>query len=368
MRIFILADPLDNQSAGIHYYTRNLIEALGELDHEAEYYIIRQKKDDLFPADRQVIIKNYRFPGYAALRMFFLIPRKLKSLGADIVIEPAHFGPFNLGRKIKRVTVIHDLTPILFPRLHRFHSQLLQRIFLKGILKRADLIITNSNNTTRDVIEFFPSGKEKTHSIYLGKDENITFTDQLKDKSIQQSGKPYFLFAGTIEPRKNLECLLDAFTIFKDQSRSGHQLVIAGQKGWKSNAFFKSLKHHKYRQDIILTGYVPRESMASLYSHALAFIFPSLYEGFGLPVVEAMSCGTPCLLSRTSSLPEIGGEAALYFDLPEASGLARLMDEIVSKDELRSELSDRSIKQAEKFTWKMHAHKFDNHIKMLGRS
>ena len=368
MRIIILADPLDNQRAGIHYYTRNLIMALSDLDDKAEYFIIRQKRDDSFPAGRQLVVRNYCFPGYAALRMFFLIPRKIKKLNADVVVEPAHFGPFNLPGKIKRVTVIHDLTPILFPGLHRFHSQLLQRIFLKRILKRANLIITNSDNTARDVKDFLPAASDKTVNIYLGRDENIKYTDQVSEPDLQLPGKQYFLFTGTIEPRKNLGSLLDAFTLFKDQSKSDHLLVIAGQKGWKSKSFFTRLKDHRYRHDIVLTGFVPRQSMAYLYSQAIAFIFPSLYEGFGLPVVEAMSCGTPCLLSRTSSLPEVGGDAALYFDPDDPDELARLMLQIASKEELRSELSERSISQAERFSWKTHAHDFDNAVKMLFRT
>ena len=368
MRIVILADPLDNQRAGIHYYTQNLIRELGQIDKEDEYYIIRRKKDDLFPAGRQIVVRNHRFPGYAALRMFYLIPRRIRKLDADIVVEPAHFGPFNLPKKIKRVTVIHDLTPILFPKLHRFHSQLLQRIFLKSILRRAALIITNSENTARDVKDFIPSASDRTISIYLGKDESIKYTKISFDEFKELRGKDYFLFTGTIEPRKNLECLLDAFKIYKDQSRSEQMLVIAGQQGWKIKSFFNRLKDHPYRKDIFLTGFVPREVMSSMYSNATSFIFPSLYEGFGLPVVEAMACGTPCLISDTSSLPEVGGDAALYFKPGEAETLAALMQKIVSDPQGRKELSEKAIQQAEKFSWRSHALSFDKAIKKLYHS
>jgi len=162
MRIVILADPLDNQQAGIHSYTRNLISHLANADPGGKFFIIRRKKDSLFPVERQIIVKNYAFPGYAAFRMFVLIPYKLRKMKADVVVEPAHFGPFNLPDRIKRVTVIHDLTPILFPKLHRFHSQLLQRIFLTGILRRASLIITNSANTSKDLNEYYPPSAGKT--------------------------------------------------------------------------------------------------------------------------------------------------------------------------------------------------------------
>lgn len=364
MRIVILADPLDNQSAGIHYYTRNLVKGLGEIDKSGEYYIIRRKKDKLFPAERQIIIKNYRFPGYAAWRMFVLIPYKLRKLKADVVVEPAHFGPFNLPRRMKRVTMIHDLTPILFPQYHRFHSQLLQRIFLKRILKRAKLILTNSDNTSRDLVAFLPASVNKTKRIYLGHDESIKKTVGT-DVYKYNNGKPYFLYTGTIEPRKNLVILMKAYALFRDKSASEHQLLITGGKGWKSRDFYAELQKHPYKDDIVITGYVPREDLPALYSHAIAFVFPSLYEGFGLPVVEAMSCGTPCLLSNSSSLPEVGGDAALYFDPHNPAMLASLMQKVATNKELSETLSDKAIKQAEKFSWKKHVITFDKVIKDL---
>ncbi len=153
MRVAILADPIDNQKAGIHYYTKELISHLGSVDGDIEYISISQHLHPEIRNIKQVVVNNHkRIPGYKAYRMFVKIPWMLRKLKADIVVEPAHFGPFNLPKTIKRVTVIHDLTPILFPQDHIFHSQLLQRIFLKSILNRAALIITNSRYTKDDVI------------------------------------------------------------------------------------------------------------------------------------------------------------------------------------------------------------------------
>ena len=365
MRVVILADPLDNQHAGIHYYTWNLVSQLRKVDSEVDYYILRRKKDELFPEDKQIVVKNYRFPGYAALRMFWIIPRKLRKLKVDVVVEPAHFGPFNLPKRMKRVTVIHDLTPILFPHLHRFHSQLLQRIFLKGILRRAKLIISNSKNTARDIESYDPTLKNRIISIYLGRDEHITYCEQDDYLKRMFKEKPYFLFAGTIEPRKNLTALLKAYELYRDQSNDAPLLVIAGRQGWKNRVFFKALRKHPFRQDIILTGYLPRHLMAALYSHAIALLLPSLYEGFGLPVVEAMSCGTPCLLSETSSLPEVGGKAALYFNPEDPASIAKSMIKINTDEPLRRALSKLALQQAAKFSWKEYALIFDQEIKKL---
>jgi glycosyltransferase involved in cell wall biosynthesis len=311
------------------------------------------------------VVKNYLFPGYAALRMFWIIPRKIRKMKADIVVETAHFGPFNLPSKIKRVTVIHDLTPILFPGLHRFHSQLLQKIFLKKILKRASLIITNSKNTSKDVVDYSPQSEQKVKSIYLGRDTDIEYCADLEIIQPYTNGHPYFLFAGTIEPRKNLEMLLEAFELFKQISGGNDRLIIVGQRGWKSKTFFRKLRQHPFRDEIILTGYVERSVLSALYSHATAFVFPSIYEGFGLPVLEAMSCGTPCLLSNSSSLPEIGGNAAYYFDDQDATELASFMIKISSNEELRSTLSSNALKQSALFSWEKHAESFNDEMKKL---
>ncbi|MGB3547350.1 MAG: hypothetical protein WBA17_10265, partial [Saprospiraceae bacterium] len=147
MKIAIIADPLDNQRAGIHVYTRELVYALLKYDRKNEYILIRERVDPELDV-RQIALPNVRLPiGYASLRLFFIVPHTLRRLGVDAVLEPAHFGPFNLPRRVRRITVIHDLTPLLLSSFHRYHSQLLQKIFLKRILRRASLILSNSRNT-----------------------------------------------------------------------------------------------------------------------------------------------------------------------------------------------------------------------------
>jgi glycosyltransferase involved in cell wall biosynthesis len=365
MRVIILADPLDNQKAGIYTYTRMLVSSLAKTDNQDEYFILRRRRDKTFPSERQIVVRNFRFPGYAALRMFLIIPFIIRRLKPDIVVEPAHFGPFNLPRRIRRVTVIHDLTPVLFPRFHRLHSQLLQRIFLRPILRRASMVITNSRHTSKDVAEYCPGVAAKTRHIYLGIDKNLA--EAGKDASIEHitGGRRYFLFTGTIEPRKNLVSLLEAYRIYREMSLRDDLLVIAGGKGWKSGAFFNKLKQHAFRHDIIMAGYVDRGTLGALYRHALALVYPSLYEGFGLPVAEAMSCGTPCLLSSNSSLPEVGGEAALYFDPLEPEDIADSMNRIASDIKLRGSLGEKATGQAGRFSWDLYVEEFDNELRKL---
>ncbi len=367
MKVAIIADPIDNQKAGIHYYTKNLIENLGTIDSDIEYFAILQKPHpEIKNINQQVLKPRPYIPVYKACRIFYEIPVMLKKLNVDIAVEPAHFGPFNLPENIKKVTVIHDLTPILYPQYHVFHSQLLQRIFLKGLLKKADLIITNSEYTSRDVNKVYPFTKNKTEFIHLGKDEKINQTHETSDILNKYGIKtPYLLFVGTIEPRKNLDLLLKAFESIKNEGFPNLKLVIVGQKGWKSRSFFQLLEKHPYRDNIILPGYVDRKDLSAIYSAAYAYIQASKYEGFGLPVVEAMSCGTPCIVSDVSSLPEIGGDTVLTFNCDSASDLESRIKDLLHNPEMRNELGKKSLQRSKQFSWEAHAKRFDQLMKKL---
>ncbi|MEM6396001.1 MAG: glycosyltransferase family 1 protein [Bacteroidota bacterium] len=312
MKVLIIADPLDNQRAGIHVYLRGLVDQLARQETEHEYILVRERVDPDLPL-RQVALPNTRLPiGYASFRLFVLIPRLARKLKVDAVFEPAHFGPFNLPGSIKRITMIHDLTPILFGEFHRWHSQFLQKTFLKGILKRTHLVLTNSHNTQRDVERVYPFIAGKTAMIHLGLSEQFKPVETKVFQKRLGLERPYFLFVGTIEPRKNLGLLLDAYDQFREAHTSPVDLVIVGQKGWKSEAFYEQLAQHPYRADIHLPGFLHFEQLLEAYSHSLALIYPSIYEGFGFPVLEALACGTNVICSDNSSLPEVGGELAYY--------------------------------------------------------
>jgi len=260
------------------------------------------------------------------IRQFREIPRALKEIGVDIAIEPCHFGPFNLPPEVKRVTIIHDITPILFPEMHNFTSQLLHQRLLPKVLKQADKIITNSNYTSEDVVKEFPFVKQKITSIPLGKAS--IFVPSPSESVLAKHGieAPYFLFVGTIEPRKNLEVLLEAYEKFRKSTQKKYKLVIVGKRGWNVEELMEDIARSPFWEDIIVLGYVERSELPAIYSSATIFVYPSLYEGFGLPVLEAMACGTPVLISNVSSLPEVGGKAAHYFD-PES--VQELFDQIL---------------------------------------
>lgn len=351
MRIAFIADALDQQYGGIHVYTKQLLKALSKVDKNNEYIILRINKTQEFDSFEEIALPYPSYPGYRAIRLFAEIPLLLSKKGVDVVVEPAHFGPFNLPKKIKRVTVIHDMTTFLFPQFHLFHSQLLQKVFLPSILKRASQIITNSEHTTKDLIKFFPFTANKTTPTLLGKDEIFKPTKDAQVLEKYKIPQPYILYLGTLEPRKNIPVLIQAFNEFKTKTGLPHKLVLVGKKGWKFTEVFNAINESKFKHDILLPGYVAQEHLPILYSMAEVFVYPSTYEGFGLPVLEAMSCGAPVITTNVSSIPEVGGEAAHYFSPNSVVSLVELLVKICRNSEMRNTLSKQSLKQAVKFNW-----------------
>lgn len=365
MKIAIIADPIDNQKGGIHVYTREVVKALLAYDKHNEYLLIREKYDPELEGAEQIILPNFRFGlGYSAFRLFFIVPFVLIRRKVDMVIEPAHFGPFNLPRRILRTTVIHDLTPILFPQYHRYHSQLLQHLFLGRILRKANLVLSNSQHTTRDLHQHYPITKGKISTILLGID-HIKLSVTTQKEYLDQIGinHPFWLYVGTIEPRKNLVRLLQAYKAFRDNEDGLSQLLIVGQKGWKSEPFFEELAAHPYKEDIVLPGFVPDQALAELYSHAIGLIYPSEYEGFGFPVLEAFSCGCLVVCADNSSLPEVGGDIAYYCQAENEYSIYEQMQALYQlDDEQRIQKKKQAIKWAQQFSWRKYAEQFADTI------
>lgn len=352
MKIAIIADALDYQYAGVYYYTKELIRALAKIDQHNEYLIVRSKSEGDFSTNvRELIIPTYPFPGAAAYRLFFTIPKKLAALNVDIVVEPRHFGPFNLPEKIKRVTVIHDLSPLRFPEWHQFMSRKLQQLFLPRILKKADYIITNSKFTAQDVIDYFPFTADKVSGILLGKE--AFFQPQSNSTVLEKYhlSTPYLLHTGTIEPRKNLRLLVQAFEQIKIGQSSDLKLVLVGKLGWQNDALIQQIENSTFQKDIQLLGYVDRADLPTIYTNATLFVYPSHFEGFGLPVLEAMSCGIPPLVSAVSSLPEIIGNAGWTFQPNDQADLVHKMEQLLSNEALRQSLSEKALVRAAEFDW-----------------
>lgn len=342
MHILILADPVDNQKAGVHIYTKNLILGLLKVDKKNTYSFVHEKENIFFKNLNHFIIPRKKFPGHGTFRKFHLLPQLIKNIKPDIVFETAHIGPFRVPKNTKKAVMIHDMTPILFPEFHIKKSTIIHKIFLKKILRKADLIVTASRNTKKDILKYSQT-KAKISIIPLGIDH------LRKSKGLNQhANKPYLLYLGTIEPRKNLEMLIDVFEKLKNNHQIPHKLIIAGKIGWKAKKIIKKLKKDK---NIILTGYLTEKQKTNIYKNADIFIYPSLYEGFGLPPLEAMSYGIPVICSNNSSLKEIFGNNALLFDAKNPKELKAQILKLINNKPLYKNLSTSGNAFAKQFTW-----------------
>ncbi|MBI5411641.1 glycosyltransferase [Candidatus Peregrinibacteria bacterium] len=361
-RIAIIADPIDEQYAGIYTYTKNLIENLVKIDKENEYLFIHIRKNDFFKGKgKEVIIPLWRWlPGYATLRKFFIIPWVLSKHKIDVVHEPAHIAPFIFfPGKYKKIVTIHDLTPVLFPQYHIKNSSVIHSIVFPLLAKRADVIICDSGNTEKDFIKRYHP-KCTTQTVHLAADKKVyrlLSSQEIGDfKNRNNLSSPFILYVGTIEPRKNISCLISAFERIKEQGLP-HQLILIGKSGWKNEIEIELIRKSAWKNAIIWLEYVPSNDLHFYYNAADLFVFPSRYEGFGLPILEAMQCGCPVIAADNSSLPEVVGNAGVLVKTDDVDALADSIYNILSDSAYRKTLIQNGLHQAEKFSWEKTARK-----------
>lgn len=246
----------------------------------------------------------------------------------------------------RRVVTIHDLTYRRFPELLQDETLAnLERQMLREI-GRADAVICVSAATRADVLNEYPVDPSKVVMIHSGIRVGSSGTNPEPGLP-----KPYILFVSTLEPRKNLEVLLSAFERLRDEGRYSGNLVIVGKIGWKAESLMARLQGSRWRDAIEYVDYVGPERLASIYRGAQLFVLPSIYEGFGFPLLEAMAYGIPAIAARSSSLPEIGGDAVFYFDPADAGGLANAIQRLSDDVGLREALARRGKQRAAEFRW-----------------
>ena len=340
MRIIFLGDSIATQRTGIHYYGRQLVQSALTDYPMHEYSIVLPKADGHFEMEEIIVPLKERGAWYMRFRQLVTIPSLLRKLHPDMVIELAHFGPFRLPSAIARVTIIHDLTPLLFPEFHSFLSSWMHKLLLPGIVKRADHIVVNSNCTGRDLTRIYPAAEGKVLTFYpriIGPDKSEGRLEK------EQPDRPYFLTVGTIEPRKNHLTILRAFESFC-QKNENYDLIIVGKEGWKNQAFFESIATSAFRDRIQYRSYIDRATLWQLYQNAYAFIFASFYEGFGLPILEAMSFGLPVIVANNSSLRELVDGHGLLFQADRPQELLKCMNQVLDLA-LHQKLIDKSIRR-----------------------
>jgi len=281
------------------------------------------------------------------LRLGFnrLVPDAMLFHATEHLLMPLHSVP--------TVLTVHDLIFRRFPKYHKRLNYWYLNLAMPLYVRRADAIITISECTRRDLIAAYGVRPEKVTVVYEAAAPDFvppSVDEVARVRARYGLPERFLLTVGTIEPRKNLSRLLTAFEIVARQGLAD-AWVIAGRPGWLYDDFFARLEASPWREQVMLLGFVPDEDLPAVNAAATVAVLPSLYEGFGLPVLEAMACGTPVVCSKASSLPELGGDAAHYFDPRDVEGMAAALVEVLADEALRREMRRQGWQQVAHFSW-----------------
>ncbi len=334
---------------GTENYALQLIRALLDLrsSHEITLYFRDQPSADLFesyPNVRQCVIPFPRLWTHLRFAAQLWVDRP------DVTFVPAHSLPWIFPGRA--VATVHDLGFRFFPDAHPEFERRYLDLTTRTTSARAACILADSEATRRDLVAQYHVDPAKIDVVYPGV-EGLQRADESRIAAVKDKyhlPDRYLLFLGTLQPRKNIRRLVEAFTCYLEADGTD-SLVLAGKRGWLIDEVLAEVSTGIHRERIVLPGYIADDDVTAVYSGAVGLVFPSLYEGFGFPVLEAMRCGTPVLCANTSSLPELAGDAALLVDPLDVQAIAEGMDRLSRDPGLRSDLAARGYQQVEKFTW-----------------
>jgi glycosyltransferase involved in cell wall biosynthesis len=354
---FLIKDSLE----GFGNFTAEIFGTMARQHPEHQFYFILDRPFTFLPdlpsnVSLQVVGPPARHPLLWKYWFDIKIPQVLKKIKADVFVSPDGF--CSLTTKVPQCLVIHDLGFLQYPEAYKKTHYRFYKHFTPKFIKKACSIATVSEFSKQDIIGHYKTPADKIDVVYNGvKDgfQPLSFDKREVFKEKYSGGSEFFLYAGALQPRKNLVNLLKAFSIFKKRQKSEMKLMLAGRLAWKNDEFLELLKTYKYREDVVLTGYVEQSELEGLMASAYAMVYPSLFEGFGVPVVEAMKCEVPVLTSAHTAMEEIGEEAALYFDPASHTDMAEKLMLIYKDEDLRKSLIQKGNAVAKKFTWKRSA-------------
>jgi glycosyltransferase involved in cell wall biosynthesis len=341
------------RQSGVHRYAIKLIEHLPCALPDDQLIVYAGNT----PIDQQigaVTVRKARVPiEHPAARIAWehlVLPLQVRQDRIDLYHGLAFASPMGIG--VPSIVTIHDLAFLQWPeQVPGRRSQYLSRI-VRGSVKRAQRVIAVSGHTKRDIVELLGVPDDRIDVTPLGVDATMQRpgADAIEAFNQEQGlENPFVLAVGNLEPRKNLATLVQAFASVA--GRIPHDLVLVGAEGWRTEALHQALGNPSLRGRVRLQGFVPPDELPLWYSACDIFTIPSLYEGFGLPLLEAMACGAPAIASNRSSLPEVAGDAALLVD-PDVESISAAIEHLATDHELRSLLSDKATARAAHFTWR----------------
>ena len=338
---------------GYGRFTYGLINAWKDMQPQDEISLLydRQPASPIHSLPYLIKGPKARHPILWKLWYDISLPLMAKKVKAEILFSPDGF--CSLTSKIPQVLAIHDLAFHHFPEgisplYRRFYQH-----YTPAFIRKAKHIITVSEFSKEDIIKHYPHAKEKISVIYNAADPCFTPLNWEEKDMIKEQitkGFDYFLYAGAIHPRKNLINLLKGFSWFKNRHKSNIKLVLAG-RAWNEPAFVEQLKRYKFKDEVIYLGYVPDLLLPKIMASAYALVYPSYWEGFGLPVLEAMQSGTPVICSNTSSLPEITGGAAVYCAPNDPEAFGKAMGLLYKDEDHRSLIIKAGLERSTSFSW-----------------
>ncbi|PJA28450.1 MAG: hypothetical protein CO189_04600 [candidate division Zixibacteria bacterium CG_4_9_14_3_um_filter_46_8] len=347
---------MHRRTSGIGIYNYHLVKELSKLDHINNYRMILNDCVGCKPALLSCLPSNFEavnIPLQAGildrLILYTGFPKIDWFTGRNDIIHGTSFFPWP-KESGKFIATVHDLAilrieNLVTPKLQEYYEKCLRKY-----IPNADFVIADSESTRLDVLEIFKIPESRIKVIYLGYDPDFVNCDSKSTISVK-IGAPYILFVGTLEPRKNLVALIKAFNILKENYRIPHKLVLAGNIGWLYEPIFLEIELSPYSSDIIAVTDRTDEELVALYKGASVFTLVSLYEGFGLPLLEAMGVGTPVVYANNSSLPEIAGDSGMPVDASNIESIADGIFKVLDNSALSGALSNKGMERAAQFTW-----------------
>ncbi len=341
------------RSAGINWYIYHLLRNLSSSEFDFTVFLSESRAAEHF--DHLRLIRSHLPTHQPIARILweqFVQPFALRRERIDLYHALAFAGPVAISTPW--VVTIYDLSFALYPQSFKTANRIYLTWAVRDAVRRADRIIAISASTQRDLVRIFGVAPDKIAVVYCGLNPAFAPAPREQVEAFRaQRGLPdrFILHVGTLEPRKNIARLIHAFADAKRRAHLPHRLILVGARGWKYADVDAAIAEENVADDVILAGYVPQDELPCWYRAADLFAYPSLYEGFGLPPLDAMACGTPVITSDASSLPEVVGDAGLVIAPDDTDGLADAIARVLSDRTLCEQMSARGLEQAAKFSW-----------------
>ncbi|MDW8272758.1 MAG: glycosyltransferase family 1 protein [Chitinophagales bacterium] len=350
------------------FLLKDKMEGIGYFTHETMRYIVTANTDYTFyflfdrPYSKEFIYSNNVKPVvlFPPARHPFLfiwwfewsVCNWMNSNRPDLFISPDGFGV--LRSNVPQLLVMHDIAYEHYPTHNKFLQQKYYEFFMPRFAAKAKRIATVSQHSKNDLIQYYSVPEEKIDVVYSAVKEDFYPVND-KEKELTQNkyaqGFPYFVYTGSVNPRKNLQNMLKAYDLFRKKTGEPFRFVIAGAKGWKTSQIIDIWKQMEFKNEVLFTGRLPLDELRKVVGSAFALLYVSLYEGFGVPPLEAMACKVPAIISSTSSMPEICGEAALQANPESPEEISRQMLNLYVNPDLRGQLIEKGSEQFKKYSW-----------------